>query len=450
MHQHAATAPITAAHDPRTLFDIAGAQPGPTTIIFTGIHANEPAGRIAAANIAQQLDQLRPHIRGRIVALIGNLAATPLAVRFIDADLNRAFSLRPLHRDEHDASILDRLIETLPPDAHERTERDHLLTAIDDILAEHDPRHEAHAIDLHTFSADGPPFVVFADTLRNRRFATALPLPLVLGLVEEIQGTLSDLLSEAGLVSIVVEAGQHDDPEAPARVESALRILLVRAGHIDPSHLPTLAPTLEEDRARLASASSNHPRVLDIHHRHALAEDHRFVMRPGFRNLDPIRSNQHLADDRDTPVHAPAFRAALIRGRPLILLPLYQRQGSDGFFIARPISRFWLALSSFLRRINADRIAPLLPGVRRHPAFADTLTVDRRIARFVATEIFHLLGYRITHRDQRSLIVARRAHDLHAPASTRLKRPAPHESPRVPPTNTSGQSPAEYQRDFAD
>ena len=446
MHQHAATAPITAAHDPRTLADITGAHPGPTTIIFTGIHANEPAGRIAAANIAQQLDPLRPHIRGRIVALIGNLAATPLAVRFIDADLNRAFSLRPLHRDEDAVSILDRLIETLPPDAHERTERDHLLQTIDDILANHDPRHEAHAIDLHTFSADGPPFVVFADTLRNRRFATALPLPLVLGLVEEIQGTLSDLLSEAGLVSIVVEAGQHDDPEAPARLESALRILLVRAGHIDPTHLPTL----DEDRALLASASKNHPRVLDIHHRYALPEDHRFIMRPGFRNLDPIRSNQHLADDRDTPVPAPAFRATLIRGRPLILLPLYQRQGSDGFFIARPISRFWLALSSFLRRVNADRIAPLLPGVRRHPAFTDTLTVDRRIARFVATEIFHLLGYRITHRDQRSLIVARRSHDLKAPPSPRLKRTSPHESPGLHPTNTSQQSPAEYRRDFAD
>jgi hypothetical protein len=75
-------------------------------------------------------------------------------------------------------------------------------------------------------------------------------------------------------------------------------------------------------------------------------------------------------------------------------MPLYQTLGDDGFFLTRDVRPFWLWLSALLRRLRFDRLAPLLPGVRRHPQLEDHYLVDPKIARFFTVEIFHLLGYR--------------------------------------------------------
>ena len=49
-------------------------------------------------------------------------------------------------------------------------------------------------LDMHSFSADGSPFVILGDTLRNRRLAFPLRTPIVLGLEETIEGTLLSYL----------------------------------------------------------------------------------------------------------------------------------------------------------------------------------------------------------------------------------------------------------------
>jgi hypothetical protein len=77
-----------------------------------------------------------------------------------------------------------------------------------------------------------------------------------------------------------------------------------------------------------------------------------------------------------------------------MLMPLYQAKGNDGFFLARPISPFWLWLSRMLRCAGTGRVAHWLPGVRRDPERPGQLLVDPEIARFFTYEVFHLLGYR--------------------------------------------------------
>jgi succinylglutamate desuccinylase len=50
-----------------------------------------------------------------------------------------------------------------------------------------------------------------------------------------------------------------------------------------------------------------------------------FKMFPGFQNFSPIRKGEPLATDRHGIVYAP--------NGGCILMPLYQGQGNDGFFI---------------------------------------------------------------------------------------------------------------------
>jgi succinylglutamate desuccinylase len=55
-----------------------------------------------------------------------------------------------------------------------------------------------------------------------------------------------------------------------------------------------------------------------------------FVMEPGFRNLQAVEAGQVLARDRLGEI------TAVCDAR--ILMPLYQDQGNDGFFLAREVS----------------------------------------------------------------------------------------------------------------
>ncbi len=94
-------------------------------------------------------------------------------------------------------------------------------------------------------------------------------------------------------------------------------------------------------------------------------------------------------------------------GSGRILMPLYQEQGEEGFFLMREFHPFWLRLSWALRRVGADRVALRLPGVRRHPDSSDAVLVNKRVARWYAVEIFHLLGFRM-HEDAGSEVLLRR------------------------------------------
>jgi hypothetical protein len=125
-----------------------------------------------------------------------------------------------------------------------------------------------------------------------------------------------------------------------------------------------------------------------------------FVMEPGFRNFHKIRKGELLAEDKDGEIRSQ------IKGR--VLMPLYQRQGNDGFFVVRGFSPVWLWISTLLRSVKAGRAVHLLPGVQHDPKNPDILIVERKVARWYAMEIFHLLGFRRHRIVGDKLIVSRR------------------------------------------
>ncbi len=128
-------------------------------------------------------------------------------------------------------------------------------------------------------------------------------------------------------------------------------------------------------------------------------------MEPGFANFMPVKKGVLLANGSRGAVYAP--RAALL------LMPRYQGQGLDGFFLARRVAPFWLRVSRWLRRMRVERALGLLPGVRLGDAGGDRVQVDTRVARFLALQLFHLLGYRRRRRLGRHLVFERRRESAH-------------------------------------
>ena len=123
-------------------------------------------------------------------------------------------------------------------------------------------------------------------------------------------------------------------------------------------------------------------------------------MDPGYENFQAIEIGEKLGTDHQGPVTSP------LSG--LILMPLYQEQGGEGFFVVQSVRPIWLEASAVVRRWRLERFLHLLPGVRRHPELGGSFVVDRRYARFLALELFHLLGFSRRSEAGRYLVMSRR------------------------------------------
>ncbi|MEN8376831.1 MAG: succinylglutamate desuccinylase/aspartoacylase family protein [Gemmatimonadota bacterium] len=361
------------------------AAPGPTLLCIAGLHGNEPAGVRALERISDAVARAGGLRRGRLVAMVGNLAALEDRERYVDRDLNRGWHARRSAGAgaEGDAPVEDR-------------EQAELLCAIESVLAD-DP-HGVVALDLHTTSSFGPPFSLIGDTLANRAFAAGLGLPIVLGLEELLDGTLLDFLHGRVAVAVGVEGGQHDDPESADRLEA----VVTRA--IDELKMSVRRGAASDgagaEDMRL-NGRPRAPRFLEVRHRRQVDPPaDGFRMRAGYLNFQPVGEGEVVADDADGPIRVPE------RGR--LLMPLYQKLGEDGFFVVRPIRPFWIRVSGMLRRRRADRWVHLLPGVQTYPQRPATYAVNRRVARWFALEVFHLLGYRRARAHGDVLLVTRR------------------------------------------
>lgn len=378
------TAPVSARspgiHVPRVFGRMSGS-PGPTLVVIGGLHGNEPAGALALARICARLGGHDGGVRGDFVGLAGNVKALARNQRYLREDLNRIW-------------LPDRLARVRAPGARLEDEEAE-LAALDGEVARAIAarRGQVVIVDLHCMSAPGPAFVTFDDTLANRALALRIPSACVLGLEEELHGTLNDYYVRAGLTAFGFEAGQLYDPRSVDRAEAAVWIVLEAMGMLTRAGWPEV----ERSRQLLATDRGGVPPVLEVRHRHPVTPAQGFRMHPGYTSFQRIRAGEPLAANASGSVVAP-FGG-------LILMPLYQGQGSDGFFIVRPVSRFWLAVSSVVRRLPLRGALAWLPGVRRHETEPGSFVVDTRRARWLAPQLFHLLGFKRSRRLPHGLVM---------------------------------------------
>ncbi len=364
----------TSTHAPdssRVIGTYSTGQPGPSVVVLGGIHGNEPSGTRAAPRVLQHLEENRLPLRGELVVLRGNLAALAAGRRYIDLDLNRLWTT------ERIASLRNGGPATPSSEGREQIE---ILEQLEAVASRNDG--PLVVMDLHTTSSEGPPFIVMSDTLRNRRLALAMLGTVFLGLEESVDGTLLEFLTERGHTAVVVEGGQHEDPASERVHEAAVWMGLVASGALRAGDLPDLG----DHRAVMREATRGLPRFVELRQRWDVADEDRFRMEPGYHGFQRVGRGEVVAQDRNGPIRFPES------GR--IVMPLYQEQGNDGFFVARDVHGNWLRLSTLVRRLGWARALPLLPGVSVHPDRPYTLVVDPRLARLYTVEIFHLFGFR--------------------------------------------------------
>jgi succinylglutamate desuccinylase len=300
----------------REIGRIVSESPGATLIAVAGIHGNEHAGLHAARRVLDRLGRGDVAFAGEMVALAGNVGALGARRRFLDHDLNRVWSAAQVAAVEAHGG-------TDATAAEDREQRE-LLATVRAAIAR--ARGCVVLVDLHSTSAAGVPFVACGTGAAQRAFIADLPLPIIVGLEEKVDGALSAYWNAHGCTAFTVEGGQHDDPATIDNLAAVLLLVLEAAGMVGKDALPEASA----GRGLLDGRRGDLPRMMEVVSRFAITPDQGFTMMPGFRNLDFARRSQLLARDKNGEIRA--------NSDGLVILPLYQGQGNDGFFWGRELA----------------------------------------------------------------------------------------------------------------
>ena len=353
----------------RIIGHIKGNAVGPTIVFFAGVHGNEPAGVKALEQVFHELKNQKKTLFGECYGLVGNINALEANLRFIEEDLNRIWSFERMNR-----STFSNTNQSL-----EELEMLDLYQLIIEILEKGTP--PFYFIDLHTTSGETTPFIVMNDSLLNRKFTQHFPLPIVLGIEEYLSGALLSFINELGYVSIGFESGQHHDENAVKHAKLFIEYTMALIGFnvVGNSKLKLLKSTL-------GNATATDQRFYEIYYQHLIKENARFKMMPGFENFQTVSKGVTLALNGDGIITT--------KKRRQLFMPLYQSKGYEGFYFIRSIPYLFLKMSEYCRLLKMDRVLVLLPGVSWASTKKGSLVVNKKVARFFAKSIFHLLGYR--------------------------------------------------------
>lgn len=375
-----------------------GTADGPTVVFVAGIHGNEPTGVQALQKAFSILEQSDVPIHGRVYGLVGNLTALRAGKRFHEQDLNRIWTAERMPHLEQTNEAPDQRPDSLEQVALYREIKTIFREANGPFLF----------IDLHTTSSETSPFIAINDTLINRHLAQRYPVPAILGIEEYIHGPMLNYISEIGHPCLVFEAGQHTSPASLDHHHAFIWLSLVFAGILDRDKVSGYDRYFK----RLRTAAGQKRGMFDIRHREAIGVGEVFEMEPGFVNFQAIDKGELLAQRQGRAIHSDMNGS--------VFMPLYQSQGDDGFFIIRRIPNFWLSLSAGLRKYQFDRLLALLPGVRFRKGSKHVLEVDLRMARILAVELFHLLGYRKKEYTENKAFFSKREYDTRQAEGTSL------------------------------
>ena len=296
--------PETNIQNPHLIRHLKG-NPGNKIIIIGGIHGNEESGVTAIENILPEVEKHYLPERGSIYFLKGNIAALEKGERFIDKDINRLWTNEIIqrkhmkYRDEMELRSLHRLITK-------------------DIC--NGEYQNCTFLDLHTFSAKSGLFCIPADTPQSIETAKSFGVPFIERLASGLSGTTLGYFGDKGMDAVVFEGGTHHTAQSVKNIEHAIWHLLAWKGVV-----PEDLYQVVNSRQKLIEVSDDYPHHLELVYHHTLVDYRHFQMKKGYYNFKPVKKAEPLAIQDDHDVLCPA--------NGYILMPLYQKKGSDGFFI---------------------------------------------------------------------------------------------------------------------
>ena len=284
------------------------------------MHGNEPAGVQALNRLFQMLEDEPSRnpdfvFSGRLVGLVGNMQAFERQTRFLKKDLNRQLTTENLKKARLTPQY--RLTD-------EDLELVELTQAIKNEILDYKPSRLV-VVDLHTTSASGGIFSIVSDDVASLNLATQLNAPVVLGMLNKMDGTSLHYFKteNTGIptISICFEGGQHEDPMSTQRMIAWLVNLLREVKAVEPDDVENRHEVILNNYAK------HLPKVVELLYVHKILPNDHFQMRADFKNFQALKEGEVLADDQNGEITAPEDC--------LLLMPLYQKQGKEGFFLVK-------------------------------------------------------------------------------------------------------------------
>ncbi len=288
------------------LMGVAGNDESRKLIIIGGMHGNEHSGPEAMRRVMEHLLKAGHPVRGQVYFILGNLKALERGERFVDTDLNRIWS------DEHLRSA------STDYDYNELREIHALIERICGGRYE-----DCALLDLHTFSADSGLFCIPAENAPSEALARYFGVPYIEKLARSLPETALNYYGEKGMTSVVFEGGKHNTPEATDNLERAIWLTLTYLNYIRKEDFPFV----DDMKKYLEKISAAYPHRLEMVYRHRLEDYHHYRMNDGYYNFKPVDKGEPVARQNGRDVRTP-FGG-------FMLMPLYQKKGSDGFFIVQ-------------------------------------------------------------------------------------------------------------------
>jgi len=306
----------------RIIGSYTGEKKGPLLIVFGGMHGNEPAGVQALELMFKMLEVepiTNPHFcyNGRIVGFRGNLRALYAKQRFIVKDLNRSFTSENIEK-----------INTLPLDEldSEDNEVREILAAVDIEIKDYQPD-KIVFLDIHTTTAYGGIFGISTDDPESLRIAIELHAPVITGMLKGIRGTSLHHFCKKNygenVVAVVFEAGQHNESLSVNRAIAAITNCMRTIGCVRENDVENRHDEL------LIEYSKNLPKVARLLKVHQINAGDNFEMMPNYKNFQTVKKGEILAKDKHGAIRA--------EDNCMVLMPLYQKQGDDGFFLVQKV-----------------------------------------------------------------------------------------------------------------
>lgn len=299
-----------------------GKEKGTLLICLGSIHGNEPAGTKALELMFKMLE-VEPitnpsfNFKGRLLGLRGNLRAIQAGKRYLEKDLNRQWTVANVNR------VMQANIATLSAEDLEIRE---IIGLINRELTEYQPE-KVVLLDLHTTTAFGGIFTIVTDDAESLKIGLELHAPVIRGLLKGVKGTSLHYFNEENIgvptVAVCFESGQHNEQLSINRAIAAITNCMRTIGCVQ-------AEDVENQHDKLLMEFSvGLPKVSQLIMTHAIGESDDFVMQPGYKNFQRVKQGEIVAKDRKGPIK--------IVKDSLLLMPLYQKQGDDGFFLIESV-----------------------------------------------------------------------------------------------------------------
>jgi len=308
----------------RIIGSFEGTHEGPLVIVFAGMHGNEPAG-IKALHLVFKMLEIEPitnpdfEFCGKLIGLVGNLKASQQRKRYINKDINRNW--KPDH------------ISALRSGAKTADAEDEEILAVLDLIEAEVKKTKPNKLiilDLHTTSSEGGIFAIPTDDPESVRIAIALHAPVIKGMLAGLKGTTLHYFNTENMgvptTAVTFESGQHQDPQSVNRAIAGVINCIRTVTCVAPIHIENRHDEILKDYSR------DLPKVSQLIYRHPVKPTDNFEMVPNVKTFQKVKNGEILAYDISGKILAPKDSH--------ILMPLYQKQGEDGFFLVEEIEGY--------------------------------------------------------------------------------------------------------------